>query len=238
MTAVNHRDTRRSKLLHPCREPHALGRSPAYLPMNPLTRSPVSLRPKLLASAPYFNKPHLTPRVRSPFDVGETPFSWVLVDSVAAVAPPPQEAAPSAWLSNLRQQGISVLVSLNEPSRVADEALARFRIHPIVCPLPAQGIPPLGTVLALCGGLLRLLRQGEKVAVCCDERMERTALLLSMLLLWIGRPLHEATQLLGYLCGQQELSIQQERFLLECQAALAQVELAGLTCRASWRACP
>src|SRR5690606_26414991 len=117
-------------------------------------------------------------------------------NGVAAVAPPPSAADRSIWLSKLQQHGISVLVSLGELGQVADETLARFRIHPIVCPVPTTGIPALGTILTLCGGLLRLLRQEEKVAVCCDESMERTALVLSTLLLWIGRPLHEAAELM------------------------------------------
>lgn len=200
--------------------------------MNPLTRSPTSSRPKLLASAVSYNEPHRSSRMKAAFEAGEGPFAWVLEDGVAAVAPPSGAADRSIWLSKLQQHGISVLVSLGEPGLVADETLARFRIHPIACPLPAAGVPPLGTVLALCGGLLRLLRQEEKVAVCCNKSMERTALALSTLLLWIGRPLHEAAELMRALRGQEDMSIQQELFLVEAQAALAQVELAGLTCRA------
>jgi protein-tyrosine phosphatase len=100
-------------------------------------------------------------------------------------------------------------------------------MHAVTCSLRQPvGELTVDTALALCGGLLRLLRQGERIALCCDTTSSRTALIVSALLLWMGRPLQEALATFQQL-GAPPVESPERVFLAEFQKALAHRELVG-----------
>lgn len=202
--------------------------------MNPPTRSPGARQPSAFASVRRLKTNHLSAHAElSSADAEESglrgvpPACWVLEGAVLAVRTPSDPSDRGGWLSNLRAEGISVLVSLDAEVPVSRAVLARHHMHAVACTLrqPA-GELTVDTALALCGGLLRLLRQGERIALCCDSDASRTALVVSALLLWMGRPLEDAVATFPRL-GALPVSSAVRDFLFEFQDALAHRELVG-----------
>ena len=118
-------------------------------------------------------------------------------------------------------------MSLDATSSVAPDLLHRCHIHAVTCPLRPEAELPLDRTLALCAGVLRLLRQGDRVALHCDGTMERTALLAGALLLWMGRPLRESVDFTRRLSRVPDPNPERERFLQAFQVAIAGAEFAG-----------
>src|SRR5690554_2599947 len=188
--------------------------------MNPLTRSPA--RPSIASVRPGRH------RTAHRDAAGASALvTWVLPESVAIVTPPQEGEPITDWLRSLRHQGISVLVSLDRAVSLDSTSLERCPMHPIRCQLRADVIPPLDRTMTLCAGVLRLLRQGDRVAIHCDALLGRSALFAGALLLWTGHPLEEALELTQRL-GHGDMSpAKRAAFLREFQGAVAGAELTG-----------
>lgn len=190
--------------------------------MNPLTRFPAQPSVASVRSALSYHSSH-----RKVVEGTPALVTWVLPDGVAATALPAGGEPLDDWLRYLRHQGISVLVSLDPASKVDPALLKRCHMHAVICPLQASAEPPLDRTLALCAGVLRLLRQGDRVAIHCDGTLERTSVVAGALLLWMGRPLQEALDAARRLSRAVALSLEQEAFLRAFQVAIAGAEFAG-----------
>ncbi len=186
--------------------------------MNPLTRSPA--RPSITSVRP--GRPRFPHRET---DGASALVTWVLPAGVAAATPPQEDEGLTEWLRSLRHQGISVVLSLDIAVSLDSTSLQRAHMHAIRCPLRPDAVP-VERMTALCAGVLRLLRQGDRVAVHCDTRLERTALFAGALLIWTGRPLGEAIEIAQHLSGD-DVSAVTQRFLRDFQGAVAGVELTG-----------
>lgn len=196
--------------------------------MNPLTRSPGPRQPSLLVSERRLKATSSAPEASDEGESGirQVQFTWILPDAVLGVRPPPPDGV-SDWLADLRQEGVTVVASLNADLPVARAVLARHHMHAIACPLRQPEGLTVETAFSLCGGLLRLLRQGERIALHCDESLETTALVSGALLLWMGRPVAEALAVPMRLGAPGGVSERHQQFQMEFSAALAQRDLIG-----------
>lgn len=196
--------------------------------MNSPTRNGSAERPRPVASARSVTEVYRSAHEMNSRDRDKESFvlSWVLPHAVAVTAPPVNVAETSSWLAHLRDAGISVLVSLRPHRELTDHLVTCYHMHPVTCPVTEEE-PSIETTLTLCSGLLRLLRQGHEVALHCDDALRHSTVVASALLLWTGRPFHEAAQLAPRL-GRPALTGSERGFLDRFHVALQQRELASL----------
>ncbi len=122
-------------------------------------------------------------------------FMWLKRGMLAGTPAPGRIADLDADLRALREQGVTVLMSLTDTC--ADET--RLHAHGLKSvhePIPALGPPDMVQGIRICKTLETLLRQGEVIAIQGECGLGRTGTILAAHLLWKGIKLDEALEYL------------------------------------------
>ncbi len=122
-------------------------------------------------------------------------FMWLKRGMLAGTPAPGRQIDIDTDLRALREQGVTVLMTLTENG--LDEAtLGAFGLKRVWEPIPESGAPDMVQGIRICKTLESLLKQGEVIAVQGEYGLGRTGTVLAAHLLWKGIQLNDALEYL------------------------------------------
>lgn len=122
-------------------------------------------------------------------------FMWLKRGMLAGTPAPGRQIDVDTDLSALREQGVTVLMTLTE-SGLDEATLGAFGLKQVLEPIPESGAPDMAQGIRICKTLESLLKQGEVIAVQGECGLGRTGTILAAHLLWKGIQLNDAVEYL------------------------------------------
>ncbi len=155
--------------------------------------------------------------------LGPRGFMWLKKGMLAGTPQPGVVLDVDYDMKALKRVGVTKLITLTETD-LDQDLLRSYEISNIWEPMPDMSPPTLEQGIRLCESIQQLIRQREVVAVHCRAGHGRTGTLLALYLIWEGQSAMQALENVRRIEPRWIQSKEQEDFLIEFAAAIANHE--------------